>query len=151
MIVDFENVKITTMTVVVNIEGEININNIFLLLPITKLNLTNVSKTGKKFKIPWPGPEHAGKIFSAKYSGINRGIIKKKKGNSFRNSIGIDICTSSKNIAAKLSKNNIHMCGPNSEALALETAEHIIDHVIRIQEEIDYMSEHSIDRDKVIQ
>jgi len=150
-IVDFENVKVTTMTVIINIDGEININNIFPLLPITKLNLTNVSKSSKKFKIPWPGPEHAGKIFSAKYSGINRGIIKKTKDKSFRNSIGIDICTSCKNIAGKLSKNNIHMCGTNSEALAIETAEHLINHVIKIQEELDYISEHISERNEVIQ
>ena len=150
-IVDFENVKITTMTVIANIEGEIIIDNIFPLLPITKLDLTNVSTSSKKFKIPWPGAEHAGKMFSAKYSGITRGIIKKSKGKSFRNSIGIDICTSNKNIAAKLSKNNIHMCGPNSEALAMETAEHILNHVLEIQKELDYISEHAADRDKVIQ
>jgi len=98
-IVDFENVKITTMTVIANIEGEIIIDNIYPLLPITKLDLTNVSTSSKKFKIPWPGAEHAGKMFSAKYSGITRGIIKKSKGKSFRNSIGFLIFNIVKNIA----------------------------------------------------
>lgn len=149
-IVDFENVKVTTMTVIVDIIGNVIIEAAFPLLPISRMNLENISISSKKFKIPWPGPKYAGSIFSTKFSGITRGIIKSSKGKSFRNSIGIDICTSSKNISAKLSKNKIHMCGPNSEKLALETAQHILNHLIRIQEELDHIHEHLSDVDEVI-
>src|SRR5205823_11827816 len=102
------------------------------------------------FKIPWPGSEHAGKIFSTKFGNVTRGLIKCNKPKSFRNSIGIDICTTEKNISAKLSKNKIHMCGPTSEKLALETAQHIINHLLRIQEELDYVNTHIAERDEVI-
>lgn len=78
-IVNFENVKITTMTVIANIKGNIEINSAFLLLPITKLNIKDVPKSGKKFKIPWPGKQYAGNIFSANFGGITRGIIKTNK------------------------------------------------------------------------
>jgi hypothetical protein len=149
-IVKFENVKITTMTVVVNLQGNVVMEAAFSLLPITKLNLPKNAITTKKFKIPWPGPQHAGKIFSSKFGGMTRGLIKTNKPKSFRNSVGLDICTSVKNISAKLSKNKVHMCGPNSEALAIETVSHIINHLKRIQEELDFANAHIEERDEVI-
>lgn len=141
-ITDFDKIKVTTMTAVAILNGEIAIEPVFSLLPITKINLKKVSKSSKKIKIPWPGDKHAGCIFSAKFSGINRGIIKTTNDKSFRNSISMDICTSVKNISAKLSKNKIQMTGPNSEALARETAEHIVRHLTNIQEHLDYFAEH---------
>jgi hypothetical protein len=149
-IVNFENIKITTMTVVVNLRGNVVIESAFSLLPITRLDLPKNAITTKKFKIPWPGPDHAGKIFSSKFAGVTRGLIKTNKPKSFRNSIGIDICTSVKNISAKLSKNKVHMCGPNSEALAIETVQHIINHLKRIQTELDFINERPAERDEVI-
>jgi hypothetical protein len=149
-IVEFENIKVTTMTVVVNLEGCAIIEAAFPLLPITRMDLPKNLVTTKKFKIPWPGQQYAGKILSTKFVGITRGLIKTNKAKSFRNSVGIDICTSVKNVSAKLSKNKIHMCGPNSEALAIETAQHIINHLINIQKELDYINEHIPERDEVI-
>ena len=149
-IVNFDNVKITTMTVVLDLIGSANIEAVFPLLPITRLKLTNNPRATKKFKIPWPGKEYAGSIFSAKYAGITRGIIKTSTNKSFRNSVSVDICTSEKNISAKLSKNKIHMCGPNSEALAIEAGQHLVNHLIDIQKELDYISLHLTERDEVI-
>lgn len=149
-IVDFENVKVTTMTVIVDIVGTAVIDAAFPLLPITRLELKKSSKSSKKFKIPWPGPEHAGAIFSSKFAGITRGIIKTSKNKSFRNSVGIDICTSTKNISAKLCKNKIHITGSNSQELAVEAANHIINHLKKIQEELDYINENIHERDEVI-
>ena len=150
MTVNFDNVKVTTMTVIANLEGSAIIEAAFPLLPVTKLDLKNSSRSTKKFKIPWPGKEYAGSIFSSKYAGITRGIVKTSSSKSFRNSVAIDICTSGKNISAKLVKNKIHMCGPNSLGLAREGAQHIIDHLINIQKELDYISEHLQERDEVI-
>lgn len=149
-IINFENIKITTMTVVVKINGNIYIENVFPLLPISKLDIPNNYKNNKKFKIPWPGREYAGCIFSCKYVGITRGLIKSKKTKSFRNSVGIDICTSAKNVSAKLAKDKIQMCGPSSEEMAMETAQHIITHLINIQNELDYISKNITARDEVI-
>ena len=149
-IVDFDYLKITTMTVVADIIGDALIEYTFPLLPITKLDIPKSLTNSKKFKIPWPGPKYAGSIFSCKYINITRGIIKSNKIKSFRNSVGIDICTSDKNISAKLSKNKIHMCGATSEKVAIECAQHILDHLIKIQKELDYISEHQGERDTVI-
>jgi hypothetical protein len=148
-IVDFEHIKVTTITVIVDIEGSANIEAAFPLLPITRMELPNTLVTTKKFKIPWPGAQHAGKIFSAKFSGVTRGLVKSKS-KSFRNAVVIDICTSTKNISAKLSKNKFQITGATSEALAVETAQHIINHLINIQKELDYINQHVAERDEVI-
>lgn len=146
---NFDKVKITTMTAIIMLKGTVIIESAFPLLPITRLDLTDIVTTKKKCKIPWVGKEHAGKIFSAKFLGINRGIIKTSK-KSFRNAVGLEICTTKKNIYAKLCKEKIQMCGANSEAVALETAQHIIDHLIRIQGELDYMHSLPAERDATI-
>jgi hypothetical protein len=138
------------MTAIVDLEGSAIIESSFPLLPITRLQLKDTNKVTKKFKIPWPGKEYAGCIFSAKYAGVTRGIVKTASNKSFRNSVAIDICTSVKNVSAKLVKNKIHMCGPNSEALAIETAQHIVNHLINIQKELDYINNYVPERDEVI-
>ena len=149
-IVDFENVKITTITVIANLIGNACIENAFPLLPVTRLDLTGISRSTKKFKIPYPGREYAGSIFSAKCAGITRGIVKTTSNKSFRNAVAIDICTSVKNISAKLVKNKIHMCGPNSKELAIEAAQHILDHLKNIQLELDYIHQHPQERDETV-
>lgn len=142
-IVDFDNLKVTTMTVIVNLKGDAFIETVFPLLPITKLEIPQSLMDKKKIKIPWPGKEHAGKIFSAKHKLFTRGIIKSDSKKSFRNAVGIEICTSRKNISAKLVKNKIHMCGATSEEIAIETAEHIINHLKSIQNNLDYIEENN--------
>ena len=136
-IVDFDCLKVTTMTVIVKLKGNVIIENIFPLLNITRLDLPPTSRQTKKFKIPYCGIP--GAILSAKFRNITRGIVKSNSKRSFLNSITIDICTSKKNINAKLSGEIIHMCGPDSEELAIETANHIIDHLLKLQEELNYI------------
>jgi len=149
-IVNFNNLKVTTMTVIVNLEGDAFIESAFPLLPITRLDLSKTNTSKKKFKIPWPGKEYAGKIFSVKFQGKTRGIVKSSSGKSFRNSVAVEICTSGKNISAKLVKNKIHMCGPTSRELAMETAEHIINHLYSLQQDLNYIHSHTKELNTVI-
>ena len=146
---DFDSLKVTTMTVIAKLRGSVIIENIFPLLHITRLNLPPRTRINKKFKIPYCGIP--GAILSAKFRDITRGIVKSEKKRSFLNSITIDLCTSVKNINAKLSGGKIHMCGPNSEALAAETANHIIEHCLEIQKELDYIHQNAENRDRAIQ
>ncbi len=148
-IIDFDHLKVTTMTVIVKLKGYTNIENAFPLLDITRLDLPPQIRHTKKYKIPYCGIP--GAILSAKFQDITRGIIKSKSKHSFLNSITIDICTSKKNISAKLSGEIIHMCGPDSEELAVETARHIINHLHKLQEELNYINENIIKRDEAIQ
>lgn len=149
-IVDFEHLKMTTMTAIIDLEGIVDIESAFPLLPVTKLEIPDMPRTSKKFKIPWPGKEHAGKIFSVKFQTVSRGISKTLSNKAFRNSISLDICTSEKNIAAKLSATNIHMCGPNSESVAYEAANLLIEHLKNLQVELDYINQHLKERDIVV-
>lgn len=137
-ITDFDCLKVTTMTVIVKLVGSVIIENVFPLLDITRLDLPPALRSTKKYKIPYCGIP--GAILSAKFQNITRGIVKSKTKKSFLNSITIDICTSQKNINAKLSSSKIHMCGPNSEELAVETAQHVIDHVLALQSNLDYIN-----------
>jgi len=148
-IVDFEYLKVTTMTVIVKLTGNVIIENAFPLLNITRLDLPPPLRPTKKYKIPYCGIP--GAFLSAKFQNITRGIVKSKSSKSFLNSITIDICTSKKNINAKLSGGKIHMCGPNSEKLAIETAEHIINHLLNLQSELDYIHADPEVRDRSIE
>ena len=148
-IVDFDCLKVTTMTVIVRMVGRVNIEQVFPLLDITRLNLPPTARPTKKYKIPYCGIP--GAILSAKFQNVTRGIVKSKSKRSFLNSITIDICTSKKNINAKLSGEIIQMCGPDSEALAIETAQHIIDHLLKLQKELDYINEDQERKETAIQ
>jgi len=148
-IIDFDCLKVTTMTVIVKLEGNVIIENVFPLLAITRLNLPTPIRPTKKFKIPYC--QVPGAILSAKFKNITRGIVKSKDKKSFLNSVTIDICTSEKNINAKLSGNKIHMCGPNSEGLAVETANHLIKHLTDLQNDLDYINSNVENRDKNIE
>ncbi len=148
-IMNFDNLKVTTMTVIVKIKGNTIIENIFPLLDITRLDLPARTRITKSYKIPFCGIP--GAILSAKFQNTTRGIVKTKSKQSFLNSITLDICTSKKNINAKLSGGKIQMCGPDSEELAREAAQHIIDHLLNLQNNLDYISENKINRDDAIE
>ena len=51
----------------------------------------------------------------------------------------LDISSSKKNVNVKLSGKSIHMCGSDSEDLCMETGTHIINHVLKIQDDLDYI------------
>lgn len=139
-VLDFDSLKVTTMTVIVKLTGTAHIEYIFPLLDFTRIQLPDNIKQTKKFKIPFCGIP--GAILSAKFKDTTRGIVKSKSGKFFRNSITIDLCTSKKNIVAKLSRHKIHMTGADSEELAIEAANHILDHIKTIQADLDYMAAH---------
>lgn len=146
---DFDTLKITTMTVIVNLSGNVEIDYVVPLLEITRLKLKTPIRQTRKFKIPFCATP--GAILSVKYDGMTRGIVKSVTKTSFRNSVTIDICTSVKNISTKLSRNKIHMCGPNSKELALETAGHILTHLRNIQADLDYIHDNLDKRDATLE
>ena len=140
---NFDTLKATTMTVIVPLEGKINIEAAFPLLKVTRLDLPPPKRFTKKFKLPFINLP--GAILSASYLNMKRGIIKSKSDKFFRNSITVDVCTSRKNVNCKVSTNTIQECGPDSEELALEAADHIIKHLYDIQDELEYMHEHYVE------
>lgn len=137
---DFDKINVTTATMIAELQGEALIQHIFPLIEFTTINLPEGYKP-KSNKLPFCGVP--GAIISGCYKNITRGIVKKKtknkKNKNFRNSISMDICVSTKNVNVKLSSEKIHMTGLKSIEMAHETATHILNHINRIQDDLDYI------------
>ena len=135
-VISFEKLPVTTMTAVLTLTSYININQVFRLLDVTRFEPGSY-KLPKKNKLPFCAVQ--GSIVSASFNGITRGISKGESTKGWRNSIMLDISSSRKNVNIKLSGKSIHMCGSDSEELCLETGQLILDHIFRIQEELNYI------------
>jgi hypothetical protein len=125
------------MTLVIPLVGTVNLDAAFGLLPITRLNLPQPKRQPQKYKIPHCG--NPGAIFSLRYKGYVRGIIRSHSTKPFKNSITIDIATEKKNVSIKLSSTKIQMCGASSVEQGAEGANHIIHALMVIQDQLDYI------------
>lgn len=133
----FEECRLTTMTLVFILEGEVDLEAAFSLLPVTRLTFELPKRTKKKINLPLC--DHPGAIPSMRFRDETRGIIRSKAVSSFKNSITIDISTKTKNVSTKLSKSKIQMCGASSEEQGLEGAKYLIQHLLDAQHLVDYM------------
>ena len=133
---EFETLRVTTMTLVVALSGQINAQEAFHFLPITPVIANR--KGNKSCKVP-PG-QTPGNIFCLRFGPHTRGLVRNSKV-AFRNSIGIDIATNTKNVNLKLSHSTIHLCGARSKTDGEEAAQYIIDHCYRIQRLLHRISE----------
>lgn len=137
----FEECRLTTMTLVFILEGSVYLEPAFSLLPITRIQFSPPKRQKKKFELPHC--DTPGAILSMRYSGDTRGIIRSTSKSFFKNSITIDLSTSSKNVSIKLSQSKIQMCGASSEEQGREGAQHLIDHLLLIQDNLDYIQKHT--------
>lgn len=144
----FKELKVTTMTLIAHFSGELQINPIFCLLPITKIDLPEKKRNTKKIKIPHCGIP--GAILSLRFSGSTRGIFRTSSRRHFRNSITMDISTKTKNISLKLSKNSIQMCGPTSLEMGQEAIHHLFGHIHEIQENIKHIQSNLEEAEKAL-
>jgi hypothetical protein len=133
----FEDCRLTTMTLVFVLEGCVFLDPAFSLLPITQVDFAPPGRRRKKFELPHCS--EPGAILSVRYSGETRGIVRSSSGRYFKNSITIDLSTATKNVSIKLSQSKIQMCGASSEEQGREGAQYLIDHLLRIQDELDYI------------
>lgn len=134
---NFEDLPITTMTMVMSLSSQINMDAAFQLLPITKISMKNVKQTAK-CKLPHCGTP--GAILAMGYKDQRRGIIKNNSP-PFKNAVTIDISTKKKNISVKLSPSSIQLCGASSREDGIEAAEHIIQHLKNTQHNLDIIHE----------
>lgn len=139
-IIPFEDLKITTMTLVMSLTNEVIKKNAYLLLPVTYIENYKTTKKLGKHKLPHSDP---GNIISNRYLGKVRGIIAKKF--PFKNHVTIVISTTKKNIHLKLSESSIQMCGASSNKDGVEAAQHIINHLTNIQNDLDYINQHRVE------
>lgn len=125
----FDELKITTITLVITLSTKVNNILAYHLLPITKIRCPSF-RDKVKCKIPYS--EIPGAILSMSCAGQTRGIVKSKS-NTFKNVVMIDISTSKKNISMKLSAQSIQMCGASSRNDGIEAAEFLIEGINKIQ------------------
>lgn len=131
----FKDLMATTHTVVVDMDMTINVPLIFTLLPILHLPRPATGRRSSKVKMPFPGPKYAGCIISMCYWGFNRGIKRKSKsGQSFLNTITLDIVVSIKTINVKVSGNSFHMCG-------VKTMDNVDELIGLLKSQLDYIQE----------
>uniref|UniRef100_A0A6C0BLG2 Uncharacterized protein n=1 Tax=viral metagenome TaxID=1070528 RepID=A0A6C0BLG2_9ZZZZ len=133
------------MTVIVHFTSEVNLKAVFPLLDVTRIPLEEPKRKRKKIRIP--ECKIPGSVLCVLYDGVARGITK---GNSFRNSIIIDISTGSRNVSLKLSKSNIQMCGAKSMDLVLESVGILLEHLNVVQDKIDYLRDHRDEAERVL-
>lgn len=145
----FKDLKVTTMTLIARFSGKLQINPIFCLLPITKIDLPEKKRNTKKIKIPHCGIP--GAILSLRFSGFTRGIFRTASRRHFRNSITMDISTETKNISLKLSESSIQMCGPTSLEMGQEAIHHLFGHIREMQEHIQYIKLHQEDAERAVE
>lgn len=133
----FDNLPVTTMTVVIELSGSVNLDVAFPLLEIKRLNIPPPKRQTQKYKIPFC--DIPGSILSARYKGCTRGIIKGRGKKFFLNAITLDLSTSKKNVSVKLSKSKMQMCGITSIDLAKEAADYLISKLQKVQHNIQLM------------
>lgn len=134
-VIGFQHLKITTMTLVLPLHGNVNLDAAFELLKITRIQLPQPKRQTQKYKIPHCS--EPGAILSLRYKGFTRGIIRSTSSKHFKNSITIDVATKVKNVSIKLSSTKIQMCGASSVDQGLEGANYIIQQLLDIQDSID--------------
>ena len=128
---NFDIYKITTTTIIVELNKSNNEKVAFHLLPITKMLM---SKKCKSAKCELPFCDIPGSIIALKHYDQVRGIVKSEK-KGFKHAISIDISTSTKNINVQLSSLKMKITGSNSEdgKLGREAAQLVIGHIEHIQ------------------
>jgi hypothetical protein len=136
--------KVTTMTLIFQLDCKIDLNKIFFLIPITKIPYELVSKARIRYKIPHY--EKAGSILSMRYRGMTRGILRSTSGKHFKNSITLDLSLKEKNVNIKLcnsktrqSGSKMQMCGAKSLEQGMEGANEVLKKINHIQCILDRM------------
>ena len=139
-VIAFENLKVTTMTLVIPLIGSVDLNSAFGLFKVTRVNLPQPKRQTQKYKIPYCADP--GSIVSLRYKGCTRGIIRSITSDHFKHSITIDIATKEKNVSVKLSSTGMQMCGATSITQGEEAANYIIEQLTYIQDRLDYIDQH---------
>jgi TATA-box binding protein (TBP) (component of TFIID and TFIIIB) len=165
---NYENLSVTTMTMVFLLETNIDIPSTFHLLPVYKMDplqlerpvrikktKTKVSKTLKNTKViknvktvETPAkPERVSKKFKLPYCDKIGAILSMRHKNITRgiirnNKFAVDIVTSVKNINLKITPTKVQLCGAKSRENGIEAVTLVINHLKNIKQQITYLQQH---------
>jgi hypothetical protein len=137
---DFSNeLKISTMTYLVSLGFELNLEQLFEFFPCIEPNNQIVkmlnSKKVKKVNIPH-FQDKVGQIISIRFEDSYRGILKNKSAKKMKNAISMHICLKSKNIAVKIFNSGIHLTGVKDESNITEVMSYLIYHIQKVHYDI---------------
>jgi hypothetical protein len=132
---EYKDLRVTTMTLIFGLKCKIDLNKIFYLLPITRIDFTPSTKARTRYKIPHHNVP--GSILSMRYGGQTRGILRTTSSTHFKNSITIDISLKEKNVNIKLCTSKMQMCGAKSLEQGYDGANEIISKIEYISKIID--------------
>ena len=105
-LLSFDDLSITTMTMVFILNGKVDVESAFHLLPITLIETK--AKNSLKYKLP--KHDIPGSIISMNFRGMTRGIIRNRK-KFFKNSIDL-VCVSNKLSRVSLPNSFPNRCSP---------------------------------------
>lgn len=129
-IVNFDDLRVTTLTDIIKFEPHIDLISVFalILLPISYIEkyLFDVKGTKNLLKNRKLLTDKPGTILSLRYGDNYRGLPRKQP---FRNGITIDLSTSVKIVSIKLAPASIQIIGSNSKELSIEVYTHILNHL----------------------
>lgn len=128
-IIPYEDLHVTTITMIMTLNNGVNTEVAFHLLPITRIA---VQQTRESSKCKLPHCSIPGSILSMRHRSSVRGVIRSIN-KPFKNAVTIDISTVKKNISLKLSSFSIQICGASSRDDGIEAANHVINHLRNVQ------------------
>lgn len=152
-ILDFDKLKITTMTVLVYYDVlEINLNALFLLLPISRIIIPSDYKLCKKQGkiIPPIFLNEDGIIISMRFDKKARGIIRSLNTKTFLHAIIMDVGTNLRIISLKLTRGTIELTGVTSYEMALQYSNVILQKIVTCQNMINKIRENIVPLEDII-
>lgn len=111
MIKNFNDLDVSTMTLIACMDGEISLLNMFYMLPVCHISIA--------------GYKNPGTITSCRYLDMVRG----EPGGFFKNAIMVNVWTKKKNetLKCKIMKSKIQITGAKEIGMGREVAEYIVD------------------------
>lgn len=135
-----EEIPVTTMVVIVSFEPLIDIDLLFPLLGMSPFK--TILKNSKKVTLPLL---KTGSLISARYKGVVLGNVQFIHPRFFKNSITVDMSTTTKNVNVKISKGKLHMCGIKNISMVHEAVKLIFNHIIEAEKLLYKMEEKHLD------
>jgi hypothetical protein len=137
---DFSSIPTSTATIITKLNTQIDLEALFILLPITNIFLPPPRKSCKKYKIKSFG--QPGAILSLQLKDVVRGVVVNANNKFFKNQITCIISNKTKNINMKIFSDKIHLtgCKFDTEDMTKETVGYLIQNMKTINDTLVYMN-----------
>jgi hypothetical protein len=135
---------ITTITLIIQIEGWLNTAAVCGILPISKVETTMRTKRKKKKVRASEVVKNAeqGAIVSVRSVNSVRGIIRSDKNSAFQNSITVDLFFDGSIVSVKLSRDKVQLCGATSDEQGRRAVQYLLDLISAIQSLLNWQRQH---------